>query len=891
MTLELYTLGGADLRTPEGASLRAILQQPKRLALLVYLATATPGRPVRRDLLLARFWPDLDQEHARSALRRALYFLRQACGAEVLVGAGDEEVGVDPDRLWCDALGFDQAIDGNDLTQALELYRGHFLDGFYVQGAPEAEAWFDRERSRRRYEAALAAWQLARQPAADPAATRRWALKAIDLAPADQDAVLAHVLELERRGDRGLALHLLRHHREVLATELEAVPSPDLAAAAARIAGQGSVDRPLAYDDDRRLTTTGLPPSREVGSAADSTLVAVCPFVVRGDPAVQYLAEGVVDLLSTKLDGTGALRAADPKSVLRLAGPAAATGVDLETAQRIAAEVGAGLFVVGTMLESRGRIEAGVGLYRADGKLLSRAEARAEGDGAVFELIDEVVRRLVADLDQSAAGRLGRLAALTTHSVPALKAYLQGEREFRLGRHLQALALFQRATHDDPSFALAYYRLASSLAASALIGPALLASAEAYRHRERLSDHDRLLLEAQHHWLRGRTGEAERRYAALTTTFPEQVEPWFLLGDLLFHSNPYRGRPIGQAREPFERAVALEPGHIGALVQLARLAAADGRLDDLGRLVDRALALSPAADQALGLRALRAFALGDPAMERAVLEELPRAQGLTMARAFADVALYAGNLEGALGLGEAVLPAARSAEFLALGNIVMAHLDVARGRPAVGMSRLRLARRHEPAWGLETLGLWAAAPFDLMTAEERAEVTRDLEAWDPAGTPAGVAVPLVFHDGLHAHFREFLLGLLAVRRGDLVRGRAAAAAWSELPVPPGAEILAEQLARTLDAVILRAEGHPAEALAVLERVKSDVWFQTAVGSPFFAGAYQRFLRAELLEETGRAAEAVAWWNTMAQRSPYELVFAGPARERAAAAARRLTSTG
>ena len=307
-----------------------------------------------------------------------------------------------------------------------------------------------------------------------------------------------------------------------------------------------------------------------------------------GDPALAYLSEGLAALVGTKLDGTGAMRTADPGTVVKLAGPLTMNGTDVETGRSIAEQLGAGFFLIGALFESGGRLEAGIGLYEGNGRLRARVEGRADGEAGVFDLIDELVRRLLAEFDQSSAGRLARLGALTTTSLVALKHYLAGEREFRMGRHLQALDAFRRATSEDRSFALAYYRLASSLAANALIGPARQASTEAYRQRERLSDHDRLLLEAQHAWLHGQTGDAERRYAALTVAFPEQVEPWFLLGDLWFHTNPYRGRSIAEAREPFERALAIDKGHFGALTQLARLAAFEGRVDDLVALIDRA---------------------------------------------------------------------------------------------------------------------------------------------------------------------------------------------------------------------------------------------------------------------------------------------------------------
>jgi hypothetical protein len=61
----------------------------------------------------------------------------------------------------------------------------------------------------------------------------------------------------------------------------------------------------------------------------------------------------------------------------------------------------------------------------------------------------------------------------------------------------------------------------------------------------------------------------------------------------------------------------------------------------------------------------------------------------------------------------------------------------------------------------------------------------------------------------------------------------------------------------------------------------DLWFQVTVTSPFLSLAYERFFRAELLHELGRDAEALGWYGAIAQRSPYELIYAAPAHLRRA----------
>ena len=820
--LELRTLGVVDLRIAGGAELRAVVQQPKRFALLAFLAVTATGRFIRRDTLLGLFWPELDAEHARGALRRSLYFLRRALGEDVLIGRGEEEVGVAEGKLWSDVGALREAMKRGDPAQALKHYQGDLLEGFYVAGAPGMEDWLDRERRKLRQEALEGARTLARAPG-NSAESRYWARRALELDENDE---------------------------EMRALLNRAPPTP---------------------------APFPLPPSP---AGADPRLVAICPFTIRGAPGLGFLGEGMVDLLATKLDGAGELRVVEPRLVLSGAAQAGEAWT-VERGRWLAGRAGAGSFVLGSVVEAAGRLEASAALHDADGTLVVRVEGRADGDAGLFELVDHLALGLLAGRHGESASDLSRLAALTTESLPALKAWLAGEQAFRLARYLESVDAFRRATDADPSFALAWHRLAASLAATALIEPAREASAEAYRRRERLSEHARTLVEAQHAWITGQSGEAERRYAALVTAWPESLEGWFLLGDVLFHSNPYRGRSIAQAREPFERALALDSDHLGAVVQLARIAAMERRMDDLDALVTRALTRSAGSDQAVGLRALRAFVHRDRSGEDEAIRELAASRGLTIARAFSDVALYAGNPDGAERLGRALFAAARSEEFRAFGLITLAHLDLARGRTVEAFDRLREAERLDPAWALTMRGLFATFPFLPIEDHRRAAVRAELVAWDTGSTRPAVAVPLAFHNQLHPHLRAFLIGLLAVRLRLPDQAALDAEALAELPVPDGATALLQHLGRTLDAEILRARGDTAAALAVLEQGRLDVWFQFAVASPFYAGTFERFLRADLLAAAGRVPEALRWWGAIAERSPFELPYLAPALRRQA----------
>src|SRR5207245_3007031 len=92
------TLGPVSLTDAEGHEMPALLAQPRRLALVAYLAVATPRGLHRRDAILTLFWPELAQQPARAALRQALRVIRGSRGA-VPTRCGDDALGVYIERF------------------------------------------------------------------------------------------------------------------------------------------------------------------------------------------------------------------------------------------------------------------------------------------------------------------------------------------------------------------------------------------------------------------------------------------------------------------------------------------------------------------------------------------------------------------------------------------------------------------------------------------------------------------------------------------------------------------------------------------------------------------------------------------------------------------------
>src|SRR3989449_5031346 len=221
--IEFRLLGALHLTDAEGREVTSLLTRSRRLALLAYLAAARPRGLHRRDTLLALFWPELDVEHARAALRQALHVVRDSLGAQAIVTRGDEEIGLDFDHLWCDVVAFEDAIEAGQLPEALQLYRGNLLQGFFISGAADFERWLETERARLAQAAARGARRLLEQCEAegDVSSAAEWARRAVQLAPHDEDLQRRLIMLLDRLGERAGAVEAYKEFTKRLAADLE----------------------------------------------------------------------------------------------------------------------------------------------------------------------------------------------------------------------------------------------------------------------------------------------------------------------------------------------------------------------------------------------------------------------------------------------------------------------------------------------------------------------------------------------------------------------------------------------------------------------------------------------------------------------------------------------
>ena len=346
--VEFRILGTVKLDGAGGHELRSVLAQSKRVALLAYLAAATPRRFHRRDSLVALFWPELDQEHARAALRQALHVLRRSLGEGALETRENDEIGLGDAVFWCDVPAFESAIDTGRHADALELYRGDLLDGFFISGAPEFEHWLEDERAGLRRRATEAAWLLAAasHAAGDASMAAHWARRGAALSRDDESALRRLIALLGELGDRAGAVQAYETFARRLAEEYEVEPASETRALIASVRARETTlvaVPPAATDaspngDGFPADPTVAPIARRVvgpyviaaGAAVligvalsvalmrartpplDAHRIVVAPFTNRtGDSTLNPLGDLAADWITRGLAETGLLEVAD----------------------------------------------------------------------------------------------------------------------------------------------------------------------------------------------------------------------------------------------------------------------------------------------------------------------------------------------------------------------------------------------------------------------------------------------------------------------------------------------------------------------------------------------------------------------------------------------------
>ena len=225
----LYLLGRIELLGLSEDSTHRLLTQSKVVALLACLALSPSGAFTRRDRLAGLLWPELDQAHARTALRKAVHLARTILGDEAIISRGDEDLSLAATVLWCDAVDLRSSIDRGLLGRVVDLYQGPLMPGFFLPECAEFDNWLEDERASLREGAVAACWAMAQhlESEHDKTLATKYAKQMTRLDKSNERLLRRAMQMLDRLGDRAGALAVYTEFARGLKKELDIEPSQE----------------------------------------------------------------------------------------------------------------------------------------------------------------------------------------------------------------------------------------------------------------------------------------------------------------------------------------------------------------------------------------------------------------------------------------------------------------------------------------------------------------------------------------------------------------------------------------------------------------------------------------------------------------------------------------
>ena len=212
----------------------------KSLAVLAYLAAT--GESHSRESLAGLLWGQATDSNALGGLRKALAELRKALGPYLIEENRSVALNLDlPIKI--DSIRFEQGIastighkaemlneaKSTALREAIDLYTNDFLQGFYVQRAPDFEDWVTLTRERLRLNMLDGLYLLSKDAyrQSDYQTAIHYSRRLLEMEPCHEEAHRQLMSLLALTGQRDLALRQYELCGEILKETYNLPPQPE----------------------------------------------------------------------------------------------------------------------------------------------------------------------------------------------------------------------------------------------------------------------------------------------------------------------------------------------------------------------------------------------------------------------------------------------------------------------------------------------------------------------------------------------------------------------------------------------------------------------------------------------------------------------------------------
>ncbi len=298
--------------------------------------------------------------------------------------------------------------------------------------------------------------------------------------------------------------------------------------------------------------------SRRPHVEPSASVIAVLPFGTSGDSALTRLSHDLVLTVSATLDGVGGIRAADPHQVLSKSDDSR-SGQWVPNALALGKSLGAGSILVGDIVKVGAGVQLNLKLLstKGDSEPLARLSVSNSPD-SISALTDSITWALLRQVWRRGEPPSPSYANITTHSVPALRAFLDGERLSQAARFAEAIEAYAAAIKADSTFWLAGWRY--NFAQGWVDGDQDPDLERGYRsHLAAFGERDRLLIQAEMSADSTSYVDHVARLHAIAERFPDDWSAAWQYADHLWRGGPLIGHTRTETRAALQRIVDQNP--------------------------------------------------------------------------------------------------------------------------------------------------------------------------------------------------------------------------------------------------------------------------------------------------------------------------------------------
>jgi serine/threonine protein kinase/tetratricopeptide (TPR) repeat protein len=244
-----------------------------------------------------------------------------------------------------------------------------------------------------------------------------------------------------------------------------------------------------------------------------------------GDPELDWLRSGLTDMLVTDLSQSPDLRVLSTDRLYQILSDLRKLDeriTSFEVVSEVAQQADAARVITGSFAKLGETIRISIKIQdAATGEILEARSVDALAPEDIFARIDDLslsIRQILEPPERPVVVADRDLTDVSTSSVLAYRHFVEAEKLHYQLREQEAIELYKQAAEEDPNFAMAWAKLATSHGNMGMIAESREFADKAMQHLDRLTEPERAYVEGRYY------GQALETYPQAIETYARALE-------------------------------------------------------------------------------------------------------------------------------------------------------------------------------------------------------------------------------------------------------------------------------------------------------------------------------------------------------------------------------